>query len=173
MAEQENEVVHEVAHTVAEVAEEPKVGKKMDLKGWAAVIAAIAALVTSVGSWFKPQDTSVTKNAYETLSVSIAKLSDSNQKNHEDIANLRGYLDGVSHAPLIPPSEVLGPPPLPVPPVHVPTPAPQAAKSSKAVVAPMSSEVTFAITAPPVPTVHAAPAPVQPPSFSDVAATVK
>jgi hypothetical protein len=141
--------------------------KKFDLKGWAAIIAALAAMLTSVGSWYKPQDTSVEKTAYETLSTSISKLSDSEQKNHEDISNLRGYLDGISRAPLLVPADTATSSPAPTPlPADAPHPAPHAAATSPST----SGPISFALSAPPVPAVHAAPAPVAPPAFSAVAA---
>jgi len=130
--------------------------KKFDLKGWATIIAAVAALITSVVSAVKPQDTSVTKNAYVTLSSSISKLSDAEQKNHEDIANLRGYLDGISRAPLLVPADPIGTHPSPV------STSPSA-----------TGPTMFAVSAPPVPTVHEATAPVTTPSFSSVAADAK
>jgi len=143
----------------------PEQEKKFDLKGWATVIAALAALITAIGSWYKPQDTTVEKNAYETLSTSIAKLSDEEQKSHEDVANLRGYLDGISRAPLLVPADVE--------PTSSPSPSPMPSNAPHATTAATSPStsgpITFAVTAPPVPTVHAAPAPVAPPAFDAIA----
>ena len=66
------------------------------LKSLGTLVAAVAALVTATGAYFKPQDHSVNKASYEELSKVIKDLSDESDKNHDDIVALRGYLEGVS-----------------------------------------------------------------------------
>jgi hypothetical protein len=65
-----------------------------------AVLAAVAAVITSAAAFLKSMNHDVTESAYNTLSESIVKLSDQQRRTQEDVAMLRGYLDGVSHAPL-------------------------------------------------------------------------
>lgn len=64
------------------------------LKSLGTLIAALAALVTATGAYFKPQDHSVSKVTYEELTKSIKELSDEGDKNHDDIVALRGYIEG-------------------------------------------------------------------------------
>lgn len=65
----------------------------LKLKSLANVIATVAALVVGIGGFFKPQDQSVTKAAYQELSTAVKKLSEDNAKNHDDIVALRAYLE--------------------------------------------------------------------------------
>jgi len=64
------------------------------LKYLGTLVAAVAALVTALGAYFKPQDHSVNKASYEELSKVIKDLSDESDKNHDDIVALRGYVEG-------------------------------------------------------------------------------
>jgi len=64
------------------------------LKYLGTLVAALAALVTALGAYFKPQDHSVNKASYEELSKVIKDLSDESDRNHDDIVALRGYLEG-------------------------------------------------------------------------------
>jgi hypothetical protein len=64
------------------------------LKYLGTLVAAVAALVTAVGAYLKPQDHSVNKASYEELSKVIKELSDESEKNHDDIVALRGYVEG-------------------------------------------------------------------------------
>ncbi len=59
------------------------------------LILAAAALITAIGSWFRPQDMKVTKSSYETLAASIEEIGKEVDKNHDDIIAIRGYLDGL------------------------------------------------------------------------------
>jgi len=61
-------------------------------------IAAVAALITAMGAFFKPQDHSVTKTAYDTLSASITQIAEGQKRDHDDVVALRGYLDGLTRA---------------------------------------------------------------------------
>lgn len=58
------------------------------------LILAVAALATAVGSWFRPTDTTATKNSFSWTSTKIEELSSNEVKMHEDITALRGYLEG-------------------------------------------------------------------------------
>jgi hypothetical protein len=141
------------------------------LKEWGGLLAGIAGVLTAIGALAKSCDHSVTQSAYNTLSDSITKLSDQQQKDHGDLANLRGYLDGLSHAPMIPvaaptPSAALSPAaaapaatkPLPAKPAHL----------TAAGGGPMASGSPVQFNAPPVPTVNAAFAPVRAPDFGSI-----
>lgn len=66
-------------------------------------ILTVAALMTAVGSWFKPQDLKVTKSSYETLAHSMEEMGKEIDQNHDDIVAIRGYLEGLvknGHAPI-------------------------------------------------------------------------
>jgi hypothetical protein len=175
-----SEAVERVAHAVEKTTEsdpppkhdEPK--KKDRLKSMASLLTAIAALLAAGGAFIKTFDHSITENAYNTLSKQIGDLSDEQQKNHEDLVKLQGYLDGVARAPLVP----------------VPTTSATVATTSvdagapvptlRPLVRPTASSaiveqrdgglVTFAIVAPPLPTVHPSATAVRPPPWAQVAA---
>lgn len=69
-------------------------GKTSILKGWATVIASLAALVTAISALLKPPQEPAAKAAYETLAVVVKENSEQNAKNHDDIENLRNFLEG-------------------------------------------------------------------------------
>ena len=64
-------------------------------------ITAAAALLASVGALAKPQDHSVTKSAYDTLSVGIKQVADEQRRDHDDVVALRGYLEGLTREKVI------------------------------------------------------------------------
>lgn len=64
------------------------------LKGWAAIIASVAALVTAIGAFLKPPQEPAAKAAYETLSSAVKSNSEEIAKNHDDILALRNYMEG-------------------------------------------------------------------------------
>lgn len=64
------------------------------LKGWAALIASIAALVTAIGALMKPPEEPAAKASYETLSKAVEDNSKQAAQNHDDIVALRNYLEG-------------------------------------------------------------------------------
>lgn len=146
-------------------------------KGVAALTTAVAALVASFGAFAKTCDHSVTESAYNTLSANITKLSDIEQKNQQDIAQLRGYLDGITHAPILTtkPQEdseklTVLPAPPGTGPNHKPPPLPPQIKVSPTASATPATDggvITFAIVPPAValPPPRAPAAPVKPPSF--------
>jgi len=74
--------------------ETPDQGKTSILKGWAAIIASLAALVTAIGALLKPPQEPAAKAAYETLSTVVKETSEQTAKNHDDIVGLRNYLEG-------------------------------------------------------------------------------
>lgn len=75
-----------------------KAGGSEWLKNLPALIAAIAALVTSVAALRKPPDTTAAKASYEELSKLVSKLEDSSDQNHQDIIALRNFLEGYLRA---------------------------------------------------------------------------
>ncbi len=76
------------------------------LKSLGTLVAAMAALVAAIGSWFKPQDQSVNKASYEALSASMKDLSDQVDKDHDEIVALRGYTEGALRMVSAPASSV-------------------------------------------------------------------
>jgi hypothetical protein len=64
------------------------------IKSVGTLVAAIAALIAALGAWFKPQDQSINKATYEELSKVLKELADAQDKNHDDIVALRGYVEG-------------------------------------------------------------------------------
>ena len=87
-------------HVIPEHAEHARLRKGDKLRSMAAVITALAALLAALGAFLKTFDHGVSKNVYDTLSESIVKLSDQQRRTQEDVAMLRGYLDGLSRAPM-------------------------------------------------------------------------
>ncbi len=197
------ERVDDAADTIRPPDPEDKKGSKF--KAWmkqsASFMTHIVALLAAFGAFLKSCDHSVTKNAYEALSLNITKLSDQTQKNHDDLVALHGYLDGMAHQPLIAPLGSTSPAPLPTmaaspmvspakPPSPNPSPTPPPTGtsftpviSSAGNVVPFkgqyidptgkkgdSSIITFAIEAPPLPSVHPSSEAVRPPPFATVEA---
>jgi hypothetical protein len=62
------------------------------------VLLAVSALAASVASFFKPQDTTATKNSYEHTAKQIETLSAVSVQNHDDIIALRSFLEGYVRA---------------------------------------------------------------------------
>jgi hypothetical protein len=175
-------------------------GLKAWMKQSASLMTHIVALLAAFAAFAKTCDHSITKNAYEALSLNITKLSDQTQKNHDDLVALHGYLDGMAHQPLIAPLGSASPAPLPttattaaspvVSPSKSPSPTPTpAAPPPTGTVAPsvvvssaagpfngkyeaiVRKDITFAIEAPPLPSMHASQERVKPPPFAAVEAT--
>jgi hypothetical protein len=78
----------------------PKIGDS------AKTIAAIVAVITSVASWFKPQDNTATKASYDTLSQEVKQIADQSVKNHDDLVATKAYLDGFTNRVLNEPVEI-------------------------------------------------------------------
>lgn len=127
------------------------------LKSLGTLIAAIAALVTATGAYFKPQDHSVNKASYEEITKTLKEMSDQTDKNHDDIVALRGYMEGVAASRSAP---------LPV------TFPPDAGAATPHVLSSPSASTTVAYVQlppkPPPPPVHTAARPQDPPSFDAV-----
>ena len=67
------------------------------IKARAALIAAVAALITAAGSWFKPQDTKVSKGIYDELVSQVKDVSSAVAQNHADNVALTKYVEGYMH----------------------------------------------------------------------------
>jgi len=82
------------------------------LKGWAAIITSIAALVAALGAILRPPQEPAAKAAYETVASAVKANSEAIAKNHDDIQALRNYMEGYTKGavPSAPPSA----PPSPV-----------------------------------------------------------
>jgi hypothetical protein len=80
----------------------PHDAKTARLKSIATIVASLAALVTALGAYFKPTDHSVTKSSYEELTSVLKGISDQVDKDHEDLTELRGYVEGVIAGKSIP-----------------------------------------------------------------------
>lgn len=177
------EAVERVAHAVEKASEsDPPPSSKgkppSRLKQWAAFFTSIAALLASGGAFLKTCDHSITQNAYNTLSGEITKVDDKQQRDHEDLVKLQGYLDGLARAPVVPivsPSASMAVSTIDAgaPPVGTIRPWPPATTHPSATAAagnPDGGLVTFAIIAPPLPSVQASGKPVRPPPWAQVAA---
>lgn len=68
------------------------------LNAYRNLILAVAALATAVGSWFRPTDTTATKNSFEWTSKKIEELAANDLKTKEDIVAIRNYLEGYVQA---------------------------------------------------------------------------
>jgi hypothetical protein len=64
------------------------------LNAYRNIILAVAALATAVGSWFRPTDTTATKNSFDWTSKKIEELSDNQVKTKQDMVALRNYVEG-------------------------------------------------------------------------------
>ena len=91
------------------------------VKSFATLITAIGALVTALGSWMKPPDTTATQKSYSALTQELKELSEENQKQHDMIMGLRGALDQMVRTQTYsynqPPVVHYNPQPQPTPPV--------------------------------------------------------
>lgn len=147
-----------------------KTGKTKQLRSLIHLITSITALIAAVGAFLKTCDHSMTENSYSHLSESIKTLNDNQQRTHDDLVALHGYLDGLTHAPLAaaPSLTVDAGTPAPAPTTLL-VPAKPVATSS----APNPRDaglITFAIQAPPLPSVQSTVANVAPPPFQQAAA---
>jgi hypothetical protein len=147
------------------MAEHVRLRKGDRAKSWAAVLTALAALIASVGAFLKTLDHGVSENVYNTLSENIVKLSDQQQKTSQDVAMLRGYLDGLSRAPL--PTATSAAPVSTGSSASVPTSVPVVDAGAVFVARDAGHPRTLASLAGSPPPVVAPPAPpVKPPSFA-------
>lgn len=64
------------------------------LNAYRNIILAVAALATAIGSWFRPTDTTATKNSFDWSSKKIEELSDNEIKMKQDMVALRNYVEG-------------------------------------------------------------------------------
>ena len=182
MPEDLNEHVAAAAEHAAEVLEEPPPSRKGSvkaekLKGAAALVLAAASLLASLGAFLKTFDHSTTEGTYKTTSDLIVKLNERQEKTDQQVAAIRGYLDGLSHTPIM---GTVGPPPAPSeepapPPTHRPSHPPTAPASTSLVSVPHGDAgvITFVIpktppSSAPLPPPMAPAAAVRPPPF-DVA----
>jgi hypothetical protein len=69
-----------------------------NLKHVAALIAAVAALVTSVSAFYRKPPEEDAKTAYETLSKAMEKVSADTVQNHEDLLAMHNFLEGYIRA---------------------------------------------------------------------------
>lgn len=180
------EVVEAAAEAVEALAENdnsrktPSVGPFSDhkLRSLAALILSCASLIATLGTFIKTCDHSVTQNAYNELSTNITQLSNDAKQNHDDLVALRGYLDGLAHAPLIttgapvPTASASAVAPPAVIPALRPLVRPAPSASAASYVAPLPPNVAALVVSDtvPVPTIHPAPPPAAPRPFADVAA---
>lgn len=134
------------------------------LKEWGGLLAGVAGVLTAAGALLKSCDHSVTQSAYDTLGVSIAKLADQQQRDHNDLANLRGYIDGMARTPpalraASQLSDVVG--------GSAPALAPLAPLDRSALRRPVPP-LPEPAEAPPVPTVSPAPRLIRAPDFASI-----
>ena len=76
------------------------------IKSAAGMVAAVVALITSLWNAFKPQDNTVNKVTYETLSKEMKQVSEQTLKNHDDMLAIKGYLDGFTNRVMNAPIEI-------------------------------------------------------------------
>ena len=69
-------------------------------------IAAFVAVIAAIASWLKPQDNTVTKASYDTLSKEVKQISDQTIKNHDDLIATKAYLDGFTNRIINEPIEI-------------------------------------------------------------------
>jgi len=58
------------------------------------LVLAITGLVVGVGSFIKPPDTTATEKSYDVTATQINALAEDQRALQQDVANLRGFLDG-------------------------------------------------------------------------------
>jgi hypothetical protein len=140
------------------------------LKEWGGLLAGIAGVLTAAGALLKSADHSVTQSAYNTLSESIAKLSDQQQKDHEDMANIRGYLDGMARTPPASRFSAVGGSPPPASRFSAVGGSPSPSPSPGGGLTPLDRSTLYRPTADavPVPTVSPAPKLIRAPDFSTI-----
>jgi hypothetical protein len=123
------------------------------LRSYAALVAAVAALLASVKALAKPTDNRPVKASFETLSEEIRKLADTQAKQHDDIVALQAYIQGYIKAQEEA-SATVRTPPLPA----------TSASSTTVIVSVKPAK------APPAPKLSAKPKPWNPPTFDRVLA---
>ena len=169
---EEREVAEALEHAVAAVEAEPsghaltehaRSVRSDKLKSTAAVLTALAALIAATGAFLKTFDHGVTESAYNTLSESIVKLSDQEQKTQQDVASIRGYLDGLSRAPMAPSP---GFSPMAVPSMSFSLADAGVSSFQARPLATSAMSMKILSLEPSPPEVHAPSAPVKPPSFN-------
>ena len=133
------------------------------LRSGAVFLASGAGLLASLGALLKTCDHSVTESAYNTLSESIVKLSDQEQKTQQDVASIRGYLDGLSRAPMAPSP---GFSPMAVPSMSLSLADAGVSSFQARPLATSAMSMKILSLEPSPPEVHAPSAPVKPPSFN-------
>jgi hypothetical protein len=89
------------ADTIRPPGQKPKKDSfKSRIKAYSSLITHVVALLAAAGAFAKSCDHSVSKNVYNTLSDSITKVSDNQDKLARDVANIHGYLEGRDQRPL-------------------------------------------------------------------------
>jgi len=72
--------------------------ERANLKHLAALIAAVAALLTAIGAFIHKPPEEDAKTAFDALSRDMEKLSAGTTQNHDDIVAMHNYLDGFIRA---------------------------------------------------------------------------
>jgi hypothetical protein len=150
------------------------VAKTSYLKGWAAIIAAFAALVTAISAFLRPPQEPAARAAYETLAVAVKENSQQNAKNHDDIEGLRAFLEGyIRGNGRTPELSSMDAGTVPTPPVPTVTVHPLASSSASTVRPASSRPVASALSMggmgrPAPPTIGPRPPVWEPPSFNQV-----
>ena len=135
-----------------------------------ALLLAGAAFLASLGAFLKTFDHSTTEGTYKTTSDLIVKLSERQQKTDEQVAAIRGYLDGLTHTQMtVSPAPAASSEPAPMATHSTPSPSPQPHALVPASTAHADAGViTFVIPKEKLPPPMPPAAPVKPPPF-DVA----
>jgi len=144
------------------------------LNAYRNIILATAALATAIGSWFKPTDTTATKQSFDWTTKKVDEPAKNDVQMHDDIVALRAYLEGmraaqpvapVTPAPVVPApatvGRVTGTP-------RRPAPRPRPPEAMDAVDQLIQAPLPAA-EAPELPSLKADPRPMKRPSFEDVA----
>ncbi len=154
--------VQSAAEAVKQVSEERTGGFDHQIRSLAALVTSLAALVASAGAFAKSCDHSVTENSYNALSHGIQEVTAAEQRNHDDLMALHGYVDGLAHGG------------------GLPSPARTGAETgggnagAAAGASPLgSTNHPRTVPMPPVPSVHPRSLEWQPPPFDEVVKGVK
>ncbi len=83
------------------------------LNAYRNVVLAVAALATAVGSWFRPTDTTATKQSFDWTTAQVELLSKNDVQMHDDIVAIRAYLEGMKAAASAPVVQPVQPVPAP------------------------------------------------------------
>lgn len=77
------------------------------LLSYKGLIIGIAAVITAIASWFKPPDVTATKATYEVLSIRVNELTKTTEdlsklieNSHDEVTNLRAYIEGFNNGKL-------------------------------------------------------------------------